>query len=551
MEVHVTQNPETSRQPLDFVATHTGAHFEEQVGLALVEWEGYHKFVWRKGSLPQRLFLVNNDQAHREFAGNPRALIIGMAGGLLDEHKSTGRVAGTCAAMLLADFLGVADASEYQVLLREAYRADTHKNPDTGRTEHPGQLELSSLIVALHVWTDLTDEDVYQKVRPILFAYRDMGLGDRLEPGKLDNFRRRVLTEYPHMDQTHALGEPRFFHIAEEHRACLTTGSVGDDKPTATTVVLPMWAPYDTLVKAYIIRTHWGRLWSGDRPKFVMVANQLQLNEYLDRDDVVFVGIEGGQFPQSRTVKSVARRFGVENWPEYRSVIASATAYAKDPTEQPAFELGRVVETMNVYGGGMKAFSLYRLVSDLIYVQRTKARETYQECPRELEEKLQSGNAQRFDNPDFFGEVVTVMVPSDNPGMANFLRSGAKADVAVLATDESKSVFARTDDRDAELSARNIEVFRRVVREIVMAESEIQGINGEVLKQRLAEVDEAIAERSDRPLPGAEWWYLFAQGYGLMNGSHTIKRSRPTPLDNTQLRDAVLRGVITAHVANE
>ncbi|MCH8049374.1 hypothetical protein IH979_01545 [Patescibacteria group bacterium] len=522
------------KPPLNYVGTHRYAHFDEQAALVITEFEGRNCWSWPNGK-PKRVFLTGDEEANRLFKGRDDRVLIGTGGGLFDEHKPSGRLKGTCSAKLVAEYLGVHKKPEYQLILREALRADIHKDSETGdpddpetwERDDPRRMELANIIKTLHNFSQLGDEGVYQLVRRVLLAYRVRERGD--EPLRS--------------------GLPRL-EIPQEHRACLTQGSKSEDKPPLREIVLPAYGPFDTLVKGLLVLWYCRRFWSiQGAPEVRFVSDQLSLAQYFGKDDVVFVGIEGGQFGPEKTVQDVAKDLGVHKRRELRLMIREADKYRKNPTDQKPFELGRVVEVLNGYSNQMQAREVFYMVKNCLQAYRNRAYNTFVECPKEFQEKLEAdeGEAQEFD----LAGTTVAMVASEQPAMVDHLRSIRKFDITVIANDDSKLVFARTDSKDEALTARNSRAFRSIVHEIIRAEAKIEGASDDVVEAWLAEVDEIFKSGAGRELPGCDWWYLFIDGYGLMNGSTTHKCTRETPLTNKQFGEAVLQGIVAALEASE
>ena len=104
------------------LVVHVGPHFDELLGalLVLLYAGGYWKLAAKL-----ELVTVRTDEEAMKLAATGTAVLIGIGGGELDEHKATGRIPDVCATELVAKLLGLDQRPAFARILKEANRADT------------------------------------------------------------------------------------------------------------------------------------------------------------------------------------------------------------------------------------------------------------------------------------------------------------------------------------------------------------------------------------------------------------------------------------------
>lgn len=112
------------------VITHPGPHFEEDVGLFELREYGDIKYPGISERIKNRniLFLRENDfEMSAEEYEEAGWLLLGVGGGKFDEHataNNSGRKKGKCAAILVAEDLGIEKLPELKQVLQFALAAD-------------------------------------------------------------------------------------------------------------------------------------------------------------------------------------------------------------------------------------------------------------------------------------------------------------------------------------------------------------------------------------------------------------------------------------------
>ncbi len=119
------KNEGQKRRQLRKIIVHLKAHLDEFVACWLILRFGLKRWYWPENELPTVLFVADADEAARKYRGRTDTVLIGIGGGLFDEHRADGRLAGTCATDLVANALEISRRRTLQTILEETRKADT------------------------------------------------------------------------------------------------------------------------------------------------------------------------------------------------------------------------------------------------------------------------------------------------------------------------------------------------------------------------------------------------------------------------------------------
>lgn len=503
------------------VGTHREAHFDEQAARFLIEEEGrrlytgLHSFVYYDTSAQAVAAEARDD-----------TLVFGTGGGALDEHKQEGRLQMTCATQLVAEHLGIADLPEYQLILRYALMADTHRDPDTGESLRFELFELPNIVKRMHSYSHRSDHDVWHWIQRILLAMKMRERGD-------DPFRTA--------EQLRLVPGQRTLYIAEEARAQLTKGGKGkrEDRPLLRRIVLPEFPDFKTIVKALLVQWFGGKkCWRIEGPvrlQFVKHEDQHVLNELVQREGIVFVGIDGGQFGPEVSVRATANKLKVRGLEEVPSFCYTADNYefGKTDAERP-FDLGPLVTLMSQYGK-MNSRQIVNFVRDALRSYRDLVR-ARREAREHFKAELRAGRAQHLEIGD---DIVVAMVASDSRAIEGALRRYFKANVLVVFSEGSKRVAINED-----IVQMHPQLLHRISRAVLQAEAAKLGHTDIEIRDWQNELDSLFATGASRNMPGLSWWHVWTEGGGLMNGSTTHVAERPSALSPVELGQAVLNSIV-------
>lgn len=135
-EIPVTPVTETLRT-LRLIVTHRAAHLDEMVAiLEILLWGNGRLFQWEE--IPTVIFSENEKEALKEYSQRSDVYFVGIGSTgrgrkalVSDEHRTTGRLADTCAADLVAKRLKIDREPSLQWLLNEVRKSDVEAGQET------------------------------------------------------------------------------------------------------------------------------------------------------------------------------------------------------------------------------------------------------------------------------------------------------------------------------------------------------------------------------------------------------------------------------------
>lgn len=489
--------------------THCRPHWDECAAAALIGFQ----------CSDLKVQSMDEARAITAFGGRRDVALVGMGGGRFDEHKKdVGRLPDECATTLVAKAYGLNLQREYSALLSEVKRADLRKDAD-GEESGQTRLELGEVIKSLHGWgrsVGFDDQKVLEFVRLVTLAHLSAMRGDPMV---------RPPTPTLNVDNPN-----------------LSFGSRDERKPMVSRIVVPAYPSLKELVKVYVVARYASRLWNANSLEVTYVSEQAELELYGSKSNVIFVGIEGGQFPPSMSASQTADYFGVNKhasgddlleWYRLSYVLKELDRYDSSDRVARPFELDQLVGLLNLYGK-LPSGQVMRLVRSILDCYLASGREFWELCPQEFEA-----------NGGLLTSVEGVrlgMVETDLSKMNAWLRAKRGAQVV--------AVRRRTDDAVTHRKAGNTALFTAdgykglmpyIAKQIVLAEAQHAGWSELRVAREglLAAVDKIIADGRALDLPGpARHWHFFIEAGMLLNGSLS-HASRPTPLSNQQLRQAI------------
>lgn len=547
-------------QRLNVIPTHCNAHLDEYMGMWAMIRFGAMRFAMTEQG-PYIDYVEDEAALEHKYADRDDIAMIGTGGGEFDEHRPEGRLPDDCATTLVAKALNLFECEELRPLWNAALWADTHVDPTRPIDENgqklrldPRALEWASIIKVLHGYAQVNNHHVFELCQIVFDA---MASSLASEPGR---------------DSA-----PNLF-IASSLSDELNRGDANAvRKPEITTVAIPAFARYDTLVKAMLVLWHHNRLWSvpaGHVLELKLVANQYELRQLLldgddVRQDVVFIGFEDGQFPLGQVdettgnlaagtgVRYLAKQLRVNNMAELEAIIKDADSYvrglypdvAKDPREPRLFDLGNVVEALNRHSE-LDAESIFDLVREVLEAVRGKGF-AKRRAEAEFNEKLAKKEALL----GLIGGIMTAIVASDNPAMQSYLhgrlqqecsaREWPQVYVMLIIGSRTRGIFG-SESLDSGVMARVAGNLLLAERLHDTAQSGIELERSDVAEtsaSELAAIREAFSSKTDMVMPGAKHWWLWASNQGIMNGSLTHPIVRVTPLGAKELIAAVVAGL--------
>lgn len=212
-------------------------------------------------------------------------------------------------------------------------------------------------------------------------------------------------------------------------------------------IVLPTRPQPDTLVAIFILKTFGEKVFPGVGAAGISVVSVLgegSEKEYEEKGTLL-LDIGGGRFdhhnrvPQTTTSKLVAEFLGVADHPALAKLLEYAQRddfYGKgtvsaDPLDR-AFGLSALVAALN------KEYpkhpeKVLSAVLPLLEAHYHEEQRRTDELPKELEEKRANGKTVEFEVRQHGKKLKVIMIHSDNPSLAGFLRSalGGKYDIVL------------------------------------------------------------------------------------------------------------------------
>gem|GEM_PF-6681157 len=510
----------------------------------LLNEEGKRRFVRR----PEMVFFSGDEEITETGADrDPEMILVGTGGGAFDEHRENGRLKGACSATLVAEELGLLEheivdmwpdgsvkevrirkihAPAYGGILREALRADTHRDQD-GNVVGQTPLELGQLVKDWHTYGPAQgnvrnhDAHVFGRVYDMLTAIRSMEAGE--EP--------RVAPQL--------VGDPEVRPFLPKKKGKEHRGK------KVNRIIIPARASTRVLVQAWIFQQRAKYQWfiPGDAPSIYAAYSQKGLDGMLrDATRTIVIGIEGGQVPPEMTVQEAMEMLQKPGLPEKRRRAAPLGMRAiirmfnrwereEDPAEVKLFQLPNIVKALNGYTG-MKTLDVLSVVFELLYAVSAKEEEESVKC---RDEYAESAIACEVDDLQF------CVVTSDTPSMPFYALKAGNSFVAKISS--SGNVYISSNRKHAE-------AMTFIASAMVVVESMYAGVDEERIMERLQELCSIHDEESGRTLPGCAWWYYHREAGGLLNGSLTHEEM-PTPLGTGELMLALVAGVCVYGVEEE
>ena len=455
--------------------SHGVAHVDELGSIALV----------RRFFPDAEVFFREEHEIPSSAWSDPSVAMIGIGGGRFDEHKENGRLPGTCAALLVAEYLGIKDDPLYQVLLAELLRADTER----GQT----YLELGEMVKTIH-------------------EYGDKGMD---EYWCLEFVIQAITT---HLSRQAGLKGREFKNFAVP---CLVPKRVG-------VVAIPAGAPLTTLVKAWLVMKYAERKFSTlPNLELRVISSDAALDKVCTRTDVLMVGFEGGHFPDSMKVREVAGQLGIsgkqdrKTFDQIKSTLRDVEVFENSPGTAKPFSLGVITENLNRHGE-LPASVIYQEIAQILECYVRRSVEFHELCP---ENYGATGKGLELSG------LKVAFVQSDLRSMPAYCRAVVEADVVVV---------RRTGGNCAIFTNTHRAASWYIAEEILRAEAGLVGVR----RPDTGVLDRTVLTGRGRDLPApAEHWYLFAENGSLLNGSHSHRDVPPTRLSNRQIRDLVERAL--------
>lgn len=497
---------------------HRRPHWDECVAVALLSIA--HPDV--------EIMTMDEARAITAYGDDPTVTLVGMGGRWADEHKKdVGRLPNECATTLVAKGLGFEAYQEYRLLLEEVLRADTRKDAD-GEESGQTRLELGEVIKTLHGWL--------REAKP---GARDLDL-------MVVEFVRQLTLA--HLAAMHSKPFKRMplpaLRITNPN---LSLGSDDGEKPILSKIVLPAYAGLQDLAKVKLITRFAPWRWRvmGDL-EVVHVTSQEELDQYAQRSNVVFVGIEGGQFPTEMLASDVAGFFGVSKrargdqllwWNRVGYFVKELDRYRAPDRKHGAFELDTVIANLNYYGD-LTTKQVMDRVSLILECYIMSGREFWELCPQDF-----------ADNGGQIVEVAGVrigIVETDLIKMNAWLRSRMNCQVVVIRRKTDDVVSGRKRGNTAIFTANKFKTLMPfIARQILRAEARKLGMSDKGIAQAdfMQAFEKIVAEglALDLPKPAHHWYFFWVAGM-LLNGSLSHAQ-RPTALSDEELLEALASGV--------
>ncbi len=480
---------------LRLAVSHRGAHADEHVAAALI----------RRANPEATVEFWDEERAKRTFLGDSTVALIGIGGGMFDEHRLDGRLPGECAATLTAKELGLFDRSEYKTLLSEIRRADTRKD-DQGAVSGQTRLEWGEVVKTLEWW----------------------GKDQKVDDLWVFNWIEAVVNAHLYGASCQPMARPLTVPLALSTASEPMTAEAMR-KLRRPTIVVPAYATLNGLAKAWIV----GRYLN--EPQLVY-ADAETLREYLENPRTIFVDIEGGHFPPSTTADEVAKFFGL-NFKRVedreakllRYLLRELKRYREPDRKQLPFELDSVVTALNIWGK-MSPEELGRKVFKIFNCYLASAREFQEECAQSFQEN--NGLLRQISG------VRVAFAETNLRKMSSWLRSVHQAQVVVIRRSSGNvSVFTSDDNKQQ---------IWEIAEEIALAEarragwSEVRIDHADLVSDVRRIIDNFHnGEAAGRDLPEpAQHWYFFVEAGMLLNGSLSHPQ-RPSLLSNEEIAEAV------------
>ncbi|MFH1631516.1 MAG: hypothetical protein ABIA47_00625 [bacterium] len=492
-----------NRKPaVDFVVTHQAPHLDEIVAIVLFGWNGASKYFLRN---PKLETMKGDADLRNRVDARSNAVQFGMGQGArsYNEYDPDGvRAENTCCTKLVAEDLGVADKPELQKLLAEVLRADTE-----GGQPH---FSVANILKTVHKHAEDAAHPMHA-VRTLGFAKewiyamvsRERGDSPKGAPPKL------------------AI-EPLEKHIKPSANA--------KQRPVLRHIAIPVFAPLSELMKLWMVLEYGQRAFYGrQRPEIHAVTCEKDLGWLGGKDDVLFIGIAGGQFGPEVTVDEVAKALKVGKMRHLKQLLGIFRRFEQEPEKMEYLEFPNVIDALNTHGE-MKPGDIWAEVKNVFDAYHLAGQAFNQGMDEELERF-------RFEN---IGGIKVAFGNSDSPDAWARTRTTMGAKVHVQMNSRGNVIFMLADDvQDA--------LLRPLAREVVKAELALhQGINNGGVEPVLEQLENTMENGGN--LPGTPHWFYFKSGGHLLNGS-TTHEEVPTKLTVTQIYQLVCRAVSEAFPA--
>jgi hypothetical protein len=506
--------------------THIDPHVDDIVGLSLYGWLTETELVLSFLSDEEIAALPPSD--HR--------VVVGAAHGKYDDHTPEGRRPNTCATSLVVEDLGLSDVPALQTLLWETLRSDTHqKYPGAPDNEKEGQkhMEWGQVVKHLHAFGDrgINNLAVFQFVDAIVKAHLTEVC--RTVPARIQE----------------PISAPLSF-----------TEATPGKEPMISKILMPMYVGVNTHFAVWFLLTLGDILYTFKDdvpPQVIFIEDQLSLFNYLedlrqtegsDGEDILYVGMEGGQFPASMSARKVLAKFGIvedkknDDFEAFRLMVGEIDEYTE---RNKPFDFGRVVSLLNLYGeflrpkedGGMEDMAyeaIHQITLKVFEAYSDSAAQFNHFCPKEFREKGRYEDIWVGSRKMRFAAVTT-----EYWKMPAYLRKRLHADVVLIRQEIGTAQFFSNEEPDLE----NKEVMHFIGREIVEAECYFHGLSWEDTQRQVRAYIADVRRKREKTLPApAGHWYNFLPGGHLFNASRTHKQP-PTNLSDDVLWECGYKGI--------
>jgi len=454
------------------IVSHRNPHMDELVAIALMLIQ-----------IPDAIvrFCDESDVSESDKL-DPNIAFVGMLGGRFDEHRPEGRLPDMCATLLVAYALEIRDLPMYQTLLAETLRADT--------TADQGHFELGTMVKTIQEHGDDNMDDFWT-------------LG----------FVRQVVHSHLSAVEQRA---PRLFR--RFYAPCIPPKS-----PVAY-VAIPTGASFPTIVKAWVVLHLMERKFQTvESPELIVLGNDEEFERACKRSDVLFVGFEGGHYPDLMKAREVASLLGVSGkkdahaFGKIKAVLKEVEAFEENPGSAKPFSLGAIVENLNRHSD-LPFANIFEEVTRILDAYVRRSVEFHELCPLNFKE---TGKVEGICG------LIVAFVESDLRSMAAYARSVIGADVVVI---------RRTGGNVAIFTQNQKPVAEHIAKAIFMAEARI----AEKRDASAEKLEQAITTGRGQELPEpASHWYYFVESGCLLNGSHSHTDVPPTRLSNRDLKGVI------------
>ena len=313
-----------------------------------------------------------------------------------------------------------------------------------------------------------------------------------------------------------------------------------------TKIILPVRPQPDTIVAIFLLKTFGKEKYPGIDEASVEILATLPEGENeksFQEKGVFLIDIGGGEFDhhtkETTTSKLIAQNLGIADNPVFTKLLSYAErddkygmgTISKDSLDR-AFGLSGLITALNK-SIPQNTNEVVEYILPLLIAHYLEEKKRIEDLPREYQEKFEAGKAQEIEVQHKGKNVSLIILESDSPSMAGWLRSsaGKKADVVVQ-----------------KMSSGYINILTKQFKKIDLRKtiSFIRQTEANITKQKLSPAELSAPGRISK-VPN---WYYDRATNSLLNGGLNPQGVEATKISFEKIRQLVLQGLENTKINN-